>query len=77
MAAVIALRPETERGREILDDLENRHDKWPMNVLSDGTRRYQVDAPEADVDAFDPMLDDIDSDWRRHVSRAEFPRPPM
>jgi len=37
--------------------------------LSDDTRRYRLDAPEAvSVDSFDHMLDRIDPRWRDHVT---------
>jgi hypothetical protein len=68
MAAVIALRPEDERGLEILYELEGRTGMRPEHVVDDGTRRYYLDAPDADVDAFDPVLDEIDSDWRKHLT---------
>jgi hypothetical protein len=68
MAAVIAIRPETNRGREILDELEKRTEMHPEQVVDDGTRRYYLSANDADVDAFDPMLDKIDPGWRDHVT---------
>ena len=67
MAAVIALRPDTDRGREILDELEQQTQIRPKHVLGDGTRRYYLDARDAGVDAFDRMLDKIDRDWRSHL----------
>jgi len=67
MVAVIALRPDDDRGGEILDELERRTAPRPEQ-LDDGTRRYYLDAPDADVDVFDPMLDKIDRDWRNHVT---------
>lgn len=75
MAAVIALRPNSDRGREILDALEKRTEMRPMEpgVLDDGTRRYYLDAQDADVDAFDPMLDKIDRDWRHHLTNWRDP----
>jgi hypothetical protein len=36
--------------------------------MDDGTRRYYLSAVTAGVDAFDPMLDKIDSDWRDHLT---------
>ena len=68
VTVVIALRPKTNRGREILDDLETRVGMPPAHSLEDGTRRYQLDAAGADVDAFDADLDAIDPDWRAHVT---------
>jgi hypothetical protein len=64
MAAVIAFRPETDRGQTILNQLEERYDIWPMQIVADGTRRYQLDGEGADVDGLDPMLTTIDPDWR-------------
>ena len=68
MAAVIALRPETEQGAEILDELEARCNIQSIQVIDDGTRRYQLDAKDAEVDAFDSMLDKIDPSWRHHLT---------
>lgn len=68
MAVVIALCPETERGRQILNELEKHTHTHPMRQLEDGTRRYHLKAEDADVDAFDPILNEIDSDWRHHVT---------
>jgi hypothetical protein len=69
MANVIALRPETDRGREILDELEARIEVRPTEpVADDGTRRYYLHAVDADVDALEPVLDKIDRDWRSHVT---------
>jgi hypothetical protein len=68
MAAILALRPEDDRGRKILDELEARTNLRP-EVIEDGTRHYQLKgADDADLDAFDPMLDKIDRDWRSHVT---------
>ena len=69
MAAVIALRPDTERGAEILDQLEEQTDMRPTEVLHDGTRGYYLDAANTGVDDFDPRLDKIDRDWREHVTK--------
>lgn len=68
MAAVISLCPESERGVKILDELETRTEMKPMEVIDDKTRRYYLEAEDATVDAFDPMLDQIDRDWRQHVN---------
>ena len=61
MAAEIALRANDDRGREIVDELEKQTEMKPTEVMDDGTRRYYLIATYADVDAFDPMLDKIDS----------------
>ncbi len=67
MAAEIALRPNDDRGREILDGLEKRTEIKP-EIIDDGSHRYYLSATDADVDAFDLMLDQIDSDWRDHLT---------
>jgi hypothetical protein len=68
MTAVIALRPATARGAEILDELEEQTDMRPTEVLHDGTRGYYLDGANAGVTDFDSMLDKIDSDWRKHIT---------
>ena len=67
MPAVIALRPEDDRGREILDKLEKQTEVQPEQVIDDGTRRYHLHGKGVYVSALDPMLDKIDPDWRDHV----------
>ena len=68
MAAVISLKPKDDRGNAILDELEARNEMKPNeSILEDGTRRYYLIVEAADVDAFNPMLDKIDSNWRDHV----------
>ena len=71
MAAVIALRPDTERGAEILDELEAQTDMRPTEVMEDGTRGYYLDAANAGVTDFDSMLAKIDSDWRKHITTGQ------
>lgn len=67
MTVVIALRPESERGAEILDEFEARFSIQPMQRIDDGTRRYRRDAEDAKFTDFDPMLDKIDPHWRDHI----------
>ena len=68
MAAEIALRANDDRGREIVDELEKQTEVKPTEVMGDGTRRYYLSAMAAGVDALDPMLDKIASDWRDHLT---------
>lgn len=68
MAAVIALRPKDDRGQEVLDEFEARFNIQPMQVTDDGTRRYHLDAKDAEVDAFDSLLDKVDPDWSNHLT---------
>jgi hypothetical protein len=70
MAAVIALRPETDRGQTILNQLEVRYEIWPIQIVADGTRRYQLDGEGADIDGLDQLLSGIDSDWRNHLTNG-------
>jgi hypothetical protein len=37
-------------------------------VDDDNTRCYYLSATDADDDGFDLMLDQIDSDWRSHLT---------
>jgi hypothetical protein len=64
---VICLRPEDDKGREILGELEKQTEIEPEPALEDGTRRYHLTAEGIDLHAFDPMLDKIDADWRDHI----------
>jgi hypothetical protein len=68
MAAVISLRAETDRGVEILEELDRRTEVRPQQILEDKTRRYYLEARDADIDAFDRMLEKIEPDWRSHVN---------
>jgi hypothetical protein len=67
LAAVIALRPNDDRGIEIIVELEARTEMNPMEAIDDGIRRYYLSAEDARLDAFDPMLDKIDENWRDHI----------
>jgi hypothetical protein len=67
MPAVITLRPKDDQGIEIIVELEARTEMNPMEVPEDDTRRYYLSAEDAGLDAFDLMLDEIDSNWRDHV----------
>lgn len=68
VTVVIAMRPKTRRGQEILNAFEAQNEMQPMQVVDDGTRRYRVEVEDADVDVFDPMLDRFDRDWRSHIT---------
>ena len=67
MAAEIALHPDDDRGREILDELEKRTELEPDRV-DGGTRRYYLPAEDAEITSLDAELDKIDSDWRNHLA---------
>jgi hypothetical protein len=68
MATIIAFRPDDGRGVEILDELEQRSEIRPTQVLADGTRRYYLDAANSDVHSFEPMFAALDATWRRHIT---------
>jgi hypothetical protein len=66
--AVIQLRPNDDRGFEILEELERQTKIRSSERLDDKTRSYLLDVEDADEYAWDPMLDKIDPDWRDHVT---------
>ena len=68
MAAVIALRPEDDHGRRILDELEEEIGLRKKQVIDDGTRCYQLDAGDAESDGVDSILYMLDPDWPNHVT---------
>ena len=75
MAVVIRLFPRDERGREIIDELEEKTEVRPRHPgssarLSRGGRLYDLPAEDVSVEVFDAMLTGIDSDWREHVTRT-------
>jgi len=71
MPAIISLHPGDQRGRERLDELEAQTGIQPEEVApEDGTRTYSVLAQDATIDAFDPILDKIDPQWRNHVTNV-------
>jgi hypothetical protein len=70
VAAVIQLLPFDDRGREILNELEERTAQQPTEVRDDGAREYYLQAHGVGVDGFDAMLNHIDPDWPEHVSRT-------
>jgi hypothetical protein len=70
MAAIVVFRPFDERGDELLDELEDRTEMSPQETLDDGSRSYSLSAHDVGVDGFDLMLDEIDPEWRQHLSRT-------
>jgi hypothetical protein len=65
--AQIAFRPQDERGRKILDALEDLADITLRQVLDDGTRRYRLIRSDADIQTLDSELDRIDPNWGSHI----------
>lgn len=72
MPPFIAMRPKSDRGRQILDTFEKQYDRTPSEVVrKDGTRRYLVYTPDPQVHGFVPWLDSVDPEWRNHLERWE------
>jgi hypothetical protein len=69
MAAIVRFTPLDDRGRELLNELENATETSPQETFEDGSRSYYLSAHQVGVDGFDAMLDSIDSDWREHLTR--------
>lgn len=70
MAGVIRLVPLDERGREIIDELEEETAEQPTEIQDDGGRLYHVQGEDASGEGFDAMLNRLDSDWQEHVNRT-------
>ncbi|MGH2965757.1 MAG: hypothetical protein ACRDMH_10310 [Solirubrobacterales bacterium] len=71
MGAVIELHPLDDRGKEIIDQVENRTGHQPTELHPpDGTHVYILEADASGPDAFDQVLSVIDEKWRAHVSRT-------
>ena len=70
MAAVIRLVPRDDRGREIIEKLEEKTGEQPIEIRDDGSRLYHLQAEDVGVDGFDAMLNRLDSDWQEHVTRT-------
>ena len=69
MAAEIEFVPHDDRGREILDQLENETGKLPFKTqVAQGVRTYYLES--AGTDGFDAILGRIAPDWREHLSRT-------
>jgi hypothetical protein len=72
MSLEISFLPLDDRGPGILDAMEARMGRLPYSVnVEDGSRRYNLHEDSAVMDAFDTVLDEIDSAWRDHLSRTE------
>jgi hypothetical protein len=70
MAAVIRLVPLDDRGREIIDELEEKTEEQPTEIRDGGSRLYHLQAEDVGVDRFDAMLNRTDSDWPEQVTRT-------
>ena len=62
--------PLDERGREIIDQLEEKTGERPTEVQGDGGRLYHLEGEAVGGEGFDATLSRIDSDWQEHVTRT-------
>jgi hypothetical protein len=62
---VIAFRPEDERGRAIVEALEDLADITLRQVLQ--ARRYGLIRRGADIGSIDSELERIDPSWHEHI----------
>ena len=67
MPAAVVLTAHDTRGEQILDDLEALTPQGGQR-LDHGRRKYTL-LPDSDPHALERMLDQVDRDWRNHVSR--------
>jgi hypothetical protein len=70
MAGVIRLVPLDERGRQIIDELEEKTGEQPTEVQEEGGRLYHLEGEGVGGEGFDATLSRIDSDWQEHVTRT-------
>ena len=70
MAAVIWFTPLTDRGRELLDEMERQTEHSPTQVREDGSRCYYLSAERVGVEGFDAKLGTLHPDWREHLTRT-------
>lgn len=70
MAGVIRLLPLDDRGREIIEEVEENTGEQPTEIQNDGGRLYHLQGEEVGAEGFDAILSRIDSDWREHVNRT-------
>jgi hypothetical protein len=70
MAGVIRLVPADERGRQIIEELEEKGKEQPTEIQEDGGRLYHIQGADVSGEELDAMLSGIDSDWQEHVTRT-------
>jgi hypothetical protein len=69
MSVVIELIPLSDHGRDLLDELEEKTDKGFKTAEATGARTYYLESADS-TEAFEPMLDQIDADWREYLTRT-------
>jgi hypothetical protein len=71
MAAVVQLIPYDDRGREIIEKLEEEGtQEQRVEIRKYGIREYNLRARNLGMVGFDAMLNRIDPDWREHLGRT-------
>jgi hypothetical protein len=70
MAGVIRLVPLDQRGRQIIEELEEKARQQPTEIQEDGGRLYHVEGADVSGEELDAMLNGIHSDWQEHVTRT-------
>jgi hypothetical protein len=69
MAAVVGFVVHDARGSEVLDELERKTGVSPY-LASTTERHYNLADSQVDASGFNAMLNRIDEDWRKHLSRT-------
>ena len=71
MAVVVQLIQYDDRGREIIERLEEEGtQEQRVEVRKHGSGEYNLRARNLGMVGFDAMLNRIDSDWREHLGRT-------
>jgi len=71
MTVVVQLIPYDDRGREIIEKLEEEGtQEQRVEIRKYGTREYNLRARNLGMVGFDAMLNRIDPDWREHLGRT-------
>ena len=71
MAVVVQLIPYHDRGREIIERLEEEGtQEQRVEIRKYGIREYNLRARNLGMVGFDAMLNRIDPDWREHLGRT-------
>ena len=70
MSTTLTFTPFDDRGREILDRLEQTSTPPFRTNLGTGARSYWRNAQGAPSDGYEAALDGLAPDWREHLARA-------
>jgi hypothetical protein len=68
MPAIVELTPLTQRGQELLDELETKTGLLPFKTSdASGAKTYYLPA-SANIDGFQAALDRIEPNWVTHLT---------